>query len=165
MPWEAFGMPSALESVPYFERLWPSPGIWIAGIGFGAGLGLIPAPVSTAAAAVVSVLGVVVLITLLVLTTPRLEVRNGTLVAGRARVPLDVVDTIEVLDAEQMRQARGRGLDARAYLCIRGWLPAGARVVLADAADPTPYWVVSSRRPDALAAAVSAGIARPPRRR
>jgi len=157
-------MPTATEPVRLFERLWPSPGIWIAGIGFGAGLGLVPAPVSVPAAVIVAVLGVVALITLLILTTPRLEVQDDTLIAGRARVPLSVVDTVEVLDAEQMRQARGLGLDARAYLCIRGWLPVGAKVVLRDPADPTPYWVVSSRHPQALADAISAGIARPPRR-
>jgi hypothetical protein len=59
-----------------------------------------------------------------------------------------------------MRQARGIRLDARAYLCIRGWLPAGARVILDDPEDPTPYWLVSSRRPEALARAVRATMDR-----
>src|SRR5690349_23096779 len=45
-------------------------------------------------------------------------------------VPLDVVAHVEALDREAMRQARGVRLDARAYLCLRGWLPAGVRVQL-----------------------------------
>ena len=41
-------------------------------------------------------------------------------------------------------------LDARAYLCIRGWIPTGIRVAVADPQDPTPYWLVSTRRPEEL---------------
>jgi DUF3093 family protein len=153
-------MPSDAEQAVYSERLWPSPGIWAATIGFGAALGLIPAPVSAEAAVIVSVLGVVGLVTLLVVTTPTLTVTAESFVAGRARVPLALVAAIEQLDPAQMRQARGVRLDARAYLCIRGWLPAGARVILSDPEDPTPYWIVSSRRPEALATAVRAAVDR-----
>jgi hypothetical protein len=64
-----------------------------------------------------------------------------------------VADPI-ALDAESMRAARGRSLDARAYLCIRGWLPQGVKVTLRDPADPTPYWLISSRRPDDFVSAL-----------
>ena len=53
-----------------------------------------------------------------------------------------------------MRQAHGPRLDARAYLCLRGWIPTGVRIALADPQDPTPYWLLSTRRPEALAAAL-----------
>jgi hypothetical protein len=156
-------MRSKPEPAVFSERLWPSPGIWTATVAFGAGLGLIPAPIDTTAAVIVGGLGLVIFVTLLALLTPRLVVTQSDFIAGRARVPLTFVSAIEVLDCEQMRQARGVGLDARAYLCIRGWLPVGARVILDDPRDPTPYWLVSSRRPDDLSAAISAvgaGIAR-----
>jgi hypothetical protein len=153
-------MPSDADQPVFSERLWPSPGIWAATVAFGAALGLIPAPVSATVAVIVAVLGVVSFVTLLVLTTPSLVVTESDFAAGRARVPLSFVGGVEVMNAEQMRQARGVGLDARAYLCIRGWLPLGARVILTDPQDPTPYWLVSSRRPDELASAVRARIAR-----
>jgi Protein of unknown function (DUF3093) len=148
------------DPVVFFERLWPSPGIWTATVAFGAALGLIPAPINVTVAVVVSIVGIVSFITLLVLTTPILVLTQSHFAAGRARLPVGLLSGVEVLDSEQMRQARGVGLDARAYLCIRPWLPIGARVILNDPEDPTPYWLVSSRRPEALAAAVSAGIAR-----
>lgn len=152
--------PSAAEQAVYSERLWPSPGIWAASIGFGAGLGLIPAPVSTQAALIVSVIGIVGVVTVLLVSTPTLTVTADTFAAGRAAVPVSMVKGIEELDPAHMRQARGVRLDARAYLCIRGWLPAGARVILGDPEDPTPYWLVSSRHPEALAAAIRAAIDR-----
>jgi hypothetical protein len=152
--------PSDTEQAVYSERLWPSAGIWAATIGFGAALGLIPAPISARVAVITAVVGVVASVTLLVISTPMLTVTAKQFAAGRARVPVTVVATIDELDREQMRQARGVRLDARAYLCIRGWLPAGARVVLADPEDPTPYWIVSSRRPEALATALRTAIDR-----
>jgi Protein of unknown function (DUF3093) len=90
-------------------------------------------------------------------TTPLVEVAGGTLRAGAAHIPLALVGAVEVLDAEQMRQALGPALDARAFLCLRGWIATGVRFTLTDPADPTPYWLVSSRRPDQLAEAVSPG--------
>jgi hypothetical protein len=153
-------MPTDAQQAVYSERLWPSPGIWTATIGLGAAFALIPAPVSSEAALIVGILGVVALVTLLWVTTPTVLVSSETFTAGRARVPLTFVGTVEELDPTTMRQARGTGLNARAYLCIRGWLPAGVKVVLNDPEDPTPYWIVSSRRPDALAGAVRAAIDR-----
>jgi Protein of unknown function (DUF3093) len=153
-------MRSDADQAVYFERLWPSPGIWTATIAFGAGLGLIPAPIDATVGVIVGGLGVVIFVTLLALTTPTLALTESHFTAGRARLPVSVVSGVEVLDSEQMRQARGVGLDARAYLCIRGWLPVGARVILTDPKDPTPYWLISSRHPQVLVAAVSARIAR-----
>ena len=74
--------------------------------------------------------------------------------AGRARIPVALLGAPEALDAEAMRQARGPGLDARAYLCLRGWISAGVRVPVLDPRDPAPYWLVSSRRPEDLAEAL-----------
>jgi hypothetical protein len=153
-------MPSDLEEALFSERLWPSPGIWAVAGGFGAALGLIVGPISAELAWIVGGIGLVAFVTLLGVTTPSLTVTEQTLTAGRARVPLSVVSAIEVLDPAKMRQARGVELDARAYLCIRGWLPAGAKVTLTDPEDPTPYWLLSSRRPEALATVLRAEIER-----
>jgi hypothetical protein len=159
---DQFGQPasSAGSSANYVERLSPSTGIWALAIAFGTGLGLVPAPVSVTAAVIVAISGLVAVITLMIVMTPRLEVTQDRFIAGKAQVPLTLVDTVEPLTGPEMRRALGVGLDARAYLCTRAWLPAGAKITLRDPEDPTPYWLVSSRRPEALAAAVSSRIAR-----
>ena len=84
----------------------------------------------------------------------RVEVRDGHLRAGRARVPLSYVGSAEALDAEAMRRQAGVDADARAYLLLRPYLKRGVRVDLTDPADPTPYWLVSCRRPDRVVAAL-----------
>ena len=42
------------------------------------------------------------------------------------------------------------------YLCQRGWLREGVLAEVVDPLDPTPYWLVSSREPRRLAAAITA---------
>lgn len=98
---------------------------------------------------------------LLVAWTPRVEVSDGVLRAGRAHMPLRLLDGAEALVGEAARLARGPQLDARAYLCLRGWIPAVVRIHLADPQDPTPYWLVSTRRPEALVAALGDPAAAP----
>ena len=96
----------------------------------------------------------------------RIAVDDDVLVAGRATLPLEFVGTVLALDTEETRHAAGPGADARAYLLLRGSSSGSVKVVLDDPADPTPYWLLSTRRPVELRAAIEtardAKIARRP---
>ena len=93
----------------------------------------------------------------------RVGVVGSTFLAGRAHIPLDLVGAVTALDADGVRRQAGVDADARAYLVLRPYLKRGVRVDIADPADPTPYWLVSCRRPDRLVAAVEAARAGEPR--
>jgi len=86
----------------------------------------------------------------------RVVVRDGWFQAGRARIEAEHVGEVAALDAEQTRLVAGRDADARAYLLLRPYLHRAVRVEVVDPADPTPYWLVSSRNPEALADALTA---------
>ncbi len=43
----------------------------------------------------------------------------------------------------------------RAFLMLRPYLSRAVRVAITDPADPAPYWLISTRRPDDLAAALA----------
>jgi hypothetical protein len=75
---------------------------------------------------------------------------------GRARLPLTVLGQSEAITGDAARTARGPGLDPRAYLAIRGYVPGVVRIGVDDDADPTPYWLVSTRRPERLVAVLEA---------
>jgi hypothetical protein len=88
----------------------------------------------------------------------RLVVEDGWFRAGRARIELHHIGAVDALDAEETRRVAGRDADARAYLLLRPYLHRSVRVEITDPADPAPYWLVSSRHPQALASALgSAG--------
>ena len=89
----------------------------------------------------------------------RIQVNDGTFTAGRASIPVSLLSDPVALDAENTRRVAGRDADTRAYHLLRPYLKKSLRVTVDDPADPAPYWLVSTRRPEQLAAAVSAAKA------
>lgn len=81
----------------------------------------------------------------------RVEVKDGWLYVHRASIEVKFVGQVRALDADATRQWSGPLADARALLLLR---PYRSRSVRIEIDDPTPYWLVSSRRPAELAAAL-----------
>lgn len=81
-------------------------------------------------------------------------VDDDTLRVGRASIARQHVGAVQPLNHADYRQQLGVRADARAYLATRPYLSRGVIVPIEDPSDPAPYWLVSSRRPDALAAAL-----------
>lgn len=138
------------------ERVGPSLGIWLAILLLVPGGLLIFLPIGVgvgiAGAAVLLAIGVGILVA----ATPTVEVTEEGLRAGRARLPARYIGAVEAITGEDAVHARGPGLDARAWLMIRGWARDVVRVEDTDADDPVPYWLVSTRRAEELAAALDA---------
>jgi len=84
----------------------------------------------------------------------RVGIEGDQLRAGRAHIPLRFVGDVVELDADAVRRQAGVDADARAYLLLRPYLKRGVRIDITDPADPTPYWLVSCRKPGALVAAL-----------
>ena len=86
----------------------------------------------------------------------RIEVSDGVLQVGPAHIELAHVGQVDALDKEATRRAHGPEADARAFLHTRPYISRAVKVSIDDPADPTPYWLVSTRHPRTLAAALSA---------
>ena len=114
---------------------------------------LVLAPVNLTAGVVTGVVVSSGLIALLWALAPTIEIGQGALKAGRARIPLHFVGSVSIARGEEARHARGPGLDARAWLLLRGDVDPVVRIEIVDEQDPTPYWLISSRRPDDLVSA------------
>lgn len=78
-----------------------------------------------------------------------------------ARLPMSAVAAVEVLEPVAYSDALGVAQHPLAFVVQRPWINRGVRVVLDDPEDPTPYWIVASRRPERLRDALVA--AREPR--
>jgi hypothetical protein len=93
---------------------------------------------------------------LLGIGSARVRISDGVLYAGPAHISVDLLGTPEPLDAEGTRRVHGVDADARAFLLTRPYLKRSVRVPVHDPADPTPYWLISTRHPDRLARALAA---------
>ena len=73
---------------------------------------------------------------------------------GRASIEHTYIATCRALDAEQTRRRTGVEADARAHLVLRPYIKTTVEITLDDPEDPVPYWLVSTRHPQRLAAAL-----------
>jgi DUF3093 family protein len=80
---------------------------------------------------------------------------------GRGVLELAYVARCRALTVEETADRSGPGADARAHLVLRPYVPTAVEVTLDDPVDPVPYWLVSSRSPRRLAAAVQAALGSP----
>lgn len=80
------------------------------------------------------------------------RVADGELFVGDAHLPLEFTGEVETFAAKDKRKVLGTQLDPRAFVLHRGWVGPVVRVRVTDPADPTPYWVFSTRHPEKVAA-------------
>jgi hypothetical protein len=136
------------------ERLWPSAWVWLATLVMAGFCAAVALPFGDVPVGITFVVAELLMGTLLLSASPVVGLRSGEFVAGRAHVPVSMLGEVAALDDAQLHHALGPGLDARAHLCLRGWIRSGLRLDLVDPQDPTPYWLVSCRRPEAMLEAV-----------
>ncbi len=87
--------------------------------------------------------------------TSTIEVEEGELRIKRAHIPLKYLGDIEVISKEKFGYERTRGADPAAFFAITFWISQGIKVAVKDDRDPTPYWLISTKRATELAAALT----------
>jgi len=84
----------------------------------------------------------------------RVTVTADELRIDDARLPLSVISDVVALDAAGKREALGVASHPLAFIIQRPWIGPAVQVMLDDPADPTPFWVISTRKPVELATAL-----------
>lgn len=148
-------------SILYRERLWVP--LWWWPVAFAV-TGLLAAEIHMGAPGLRAWLPYVLLLpipvwVLLWLSRHRVEVtRDGSnapeLRTERAHLPATFVARAAGVPASAKSAALGRQLDPAAFVQHRAWIGSMVLLVLDDPDDPTPYWLVSTRRPDKVLSAL-----------
>lgn len=140
----------------YRERLWPAPWLFIATALVIPATLLVFLPINQQVGIIAAAVLYAGCVIGLLVASPAIAVTDTMLIAGKAKLPLELIGTMTAAAGEAARAERGTRLDARAWLLIRGWIDPVVRIELLDPNDPAPYWLVSSRHPEALISAVQA---------
>ncbi len=156
--------PVTTQTVRYRERLWVPWWWWLVGVGASAVLAM---EVNMGIRGLPDWLPYVVLAVAacgVLLWLSRTEVKvvaDGAQVelwAGSgnawAHLPASVVSRSAAVPRSAKSAALGRQLDPAAFVLHRTWVGPMVLVVLDDPDDPTPYWLVSSRAPEQVLAAL-----------
>ncbi|GIJ51848.1 hypothetical protein Val02_87340 [Virgisporangium aliadipatigenens] len=148
---------------PYRERLTVPWWWWLAALALA---GMMAAEIFLGRPGVLTYVPYAVLVPLVLYALWRLgridiEVDDAELRVDDARLPREFIAEAVALDADARRDLLGPHADPLAFVIQRPWIGGAVQIVLDDPADPTPYWVISSRRPGLLAAALGGSSAGP----
>ena len=83
-----------------------------------------------------------------------IEVTSAGLRAAKDTLPLAEVDEVIALDERQSTALRGPHADPSAHILLRPYLKRAVYIGLADPSHGVPYWLVATRHPEELAAAI-----------
>ncbi len=83
-----------------------------------------------------------------------IEVTGTVLRAGRETLALADADEAIALDEKQAMALRGPRADPAAHILLRPYLKRAVYIALANPAGGVPYWLLATRRPEELAAAI-----------
>jgi hypothetical protein len=84
-----------------------------------------------------------------------IEVGGGVLRAGKDALVLSDADEVIALDEKQAMALRGPRADPAAHILLRPYLKRAVYISLAEPGEGVPYWLVETRRPEELAAAIN----------
>jgi len=91
---------------------------------------------------------------LLLLGRSIVDVEESGLRAGKVALSASHIGRVRALDAAAAHRLLGPGLRADAQLLLRPWIKTAVQIEVDDMFDTTPYWVVATRRPSELVAAL-----------
>jgi hypothetical protein len=81
-------------------------------------------------------------------------VRDGELWVGEAHLPLEFAGETQIIPGALKRKVLGPAFDPAAFALHRSWVAPMVWIHVTDEEDPTPYWLISSRHPEELVAAL-----------
>lgn len=84
----------------------------------------------------------------------KIAVTSRELIVGKARIPREILGKVTVVEKSQQFAEKGPKLDARAFVALKA-LDGLVKIENTDATDPTPYILVSTRRPEQLRQALT----------
>jgi hypothetical protein len=90
------------------------------------------------------------------LGTSTIIVDQDELRIKRAHIPIKYLGASEVIGKKDFSFARTRGADPAAYFATTFWISQGVKIEVNDERDPTPYWLISTKRAKNLIAAIKA---------
>ena len=85
---------------------------------------------------------------------PVIQVGSSNLKISRAKIPRNLLGKIEEISKDQIFSERGPNLNPAAFKVFQGTVKTAVKIAVNDPNDPTPYWIISTRKPAQLASAL-----------
>jgi hypothetical protein len=143
--------PKPTEPIVYRERVRPNLGTFIAVATLLPAVTLVSEPFDYRIGIAVGLILVTSIWAALFFLAPVIQVGSSHLTVARAKIPRNLLGKIEEIAKDQIFYERGPKLEPAAYKVFQGTVKTAIKITLNDPNDPTPYWIISTRKPAQLA--------------
>lgn len=142
------------KKAPIYEE-WqlPNAGSFLANLIVFPSVWLVLAPINPTLGWWLASIGTTASVVIRFWVSKRILVTDELLIIGSAEIPRAVIASATAISKENQFAEKGPKLHARAFVALRS-LKGLVRIELADANDPTPYLLVSTRRAEELVSAL-----------
>lgn len=144
-------MTKTSNSSSYSERVFPGLSFFLATLFVPTALYLIVLAFDDLWALVTFVVCEVSIISIGLLGAPTLVLSKESLSIGKVQIPTQYISGISAIPASNQQSEKGPKLHPAAYVRFQAGVKGLLKIELNDPADPTPYWLISSRNPELLA--------------
>lgn len=139
------------KSPLYKERVLPNFGTFAAIFALLPSIAIISEPFDIRIGLVIGVLVVITIWILLILRAPKIELSQLELKVGRVAISRNLIGEAEIISKDRIFLERGPKLNPGAHKVFQGSVKSAIKLQITDPEDPTPYWLISTRKPDKLA--------------
>lgn len=136
--------------IVYRERVLPNVGVIALPILLFPSVWAIMLPLNAVFAFPVALALTLVFAVFIFVSSPVIEISNQTLSARGAKIPLRNLGVVEIIPKSNSFEELGPKLDARAWLSVQASVKTMVKIEILDKQDPTPYWLLSTRKPEEL---------------
>ena len=143
--------PKPTEPIVYRERVRPNLGTFIAVATLLPAVTLVSEPFDYRIGIAVGLILVISIWAALFFLAPVIKVGSSHLTVARAKIPRNLLGRIDEIAKDQIFSERGPKLDPAAFKVFQGTVKTAIKISLRDPNDPTPYWIISTRKPAQLA--------------
>lgn len=142
--------PNPSDQVLFHERVSPNFGTFLAFTALVPATTLVSEPFDYRIGLTIGILIVLSAWAALYSFSPTLRVTQTKFAAGPASIDRKHISGVEVIGKDRIFHERGPGLNPAAYRLFQGTVQKAVKVKINDPLDPTPYWIISTRKPEAL---------------
>lgn len=146
------------DPVVYRERVRPNLGTFLAVAVLLPAITLVSEPFDFRIGLVLGTMIVLGIWWALYFLSPVINVGLDTFSVGSASIPRDLLGKVEEISKQHIFEERGPKLDPASYKVFQGTVNTAVKIYLKDPADPTPYWIISTRKPSQLATVLKAKV-------
>lgn len=136
-----------MANLQYREKLLPPFWVWLFLVGISLMLSVsMSAIFGTNVAIIMFAITTLVLGSFAYKFSPELKIDSEFFYAGKAKLPLKIINQIETLNALETTQLRGIKTDLKAFHAVSPLIPTSIKIEFDDPTDPHTYWLVSTRK-------------------